>query len=126
MVAVYGSFVRAVRESRGLSQKDLAGISGVSQPNLSAIENGRRSPSADTLNRLVVSCGYELAAVAGERIVHCPLPRGGWFPDDDLPPRLPDDPPDEEPSVTPATPMAERVRVVTAVLEAAAVPPRSP
>lgn len=121
---MYGSFVRDVRESRELSQKDLAEISGISQPNISAIENGRRSPSADTLNRLLVACGYELAAVAGERVIHCPLPRGEWFPDDDLPPRLPDDPPDEEPSVTPDTPMAERVRVITAVLEAATSSPR--
>lgn len=122
---MYGSFVRDVRESRGLSQKDLAEISGISQPNISAIENGRRSPSADTLNRLLVACGYELAAVAGERVIHCPLPRNEWFPDDDLPPRLPDDPPDEEPSVTPDTPMPERVRVITAVLEAATVSPSS-
>lgn len=122
---MYGSFLRDVRESRDLSQKDLAEISGISQPNISAIENGRRSPSADTLNRLLVACGYELAAVAGERVIHCPLPRSVWFPDDDLPPRLPDDPPDEEPSVTPNTPMAERVRVITAVLEAATMSPRS-
>ncbi|MBA2437495.1 MAG: helix-turn-helix transcriptional regulator [Acidimicrobiia bacterium] len=114
-----GSFVRRVRESRDLSQHDLAEISGISQPNISAIENGRRSPSADTLNRLLVACGYELAAVAGECIIHCPLPHAGWFPDDDLPSRLDDDPPDEEPSITPATPMADRVRAVNAVLEAA-------
>ncbi|CAN5130078.1 hypothetical protein BH24ACT1_BH24ACT1_04530 [soil metagenome] len=116
---MYGSFVRRVRESRGLSQRDLAEISGINQPNISAIENGRRSPSADTLNRLLVACGYELAAVAGERIIHCPLPHTGWFPDDDLPPRLRDDPPDEEPSITPSTLMADRVRTITAVLEAA-------
>jgi transcriptional regulator with XRE-family HTH domain/tetratricopeptide (TPR) repeat protein len=116
---VDGSFVRRVRESRDLSQHDLAEISGISQPNISAIENGRRSPSADTLNRLLVACGYELAAVAGERIIHCPLPHAGWFPDDDLPSRLDGDPPDEEPSITPATPMADRVRAVNAVLEAA-------
>lgn len=116
---MYGSFVREVRESRALSQTELAEVSGISQPNISAIENGRRSPSADTLNRLLVACGYELAAVAGERVVHCPLPRVGWFPDEDLPPRLPHDPPDEEPSVTARSPITERVRVIAAVLEAA-------
>lgn len=116
---MYGSFVRRVRESRSLSQQDLSEVSGISQPNISAIENDRRSPSANTLNRLVVACGYELAAVAGGHAIHCPLPRAGWFPDDDLPPRLPDDPPDEAPSVTSTTPMADRVRIITAVLEAA-------
>ncbi len=115
--------MRRVRESRSLSQQDLAEISGIGQPNISAIENDRRSPSADTLNRLVVACGYELAAVAGEHAIYCPLPHAGWFPDDDLPPHLPDDPPDEAPSVTSTTAMADRARIITAVLEAAA--PRS-
>ena len=35
-----------------------------------------------------------------------------------LPPRLPDDPPDELPTVHGATPLDERVRVITQVLEA--------
>ncbi|CAN5547416.1 hypothetical protein BH20ACT2_BH20ACT2_02100 [soil metagenome] len=113
-----GAFVRAVRESRGLSQAELAAVAGVSQPNISAYENDRRMPSADTLNRLVVACGYELAAVAGGCTVPCALPRGRWFPDDDLPPRLPGDPPDEEPTVGPDTPIAQRVRVINAVLDA--------
>lgn len=115
---MYGSMVRRVRASRGLSQAELADISGISQPNISAIENDRRQPSADTLNRLVVACGYELAAVAGERAVFAPLPKAGWFPDEDLPPALPDDPAHEPPTVGPDTPMAERVRIITAVLEA--------
>ncbi len=101
-----------------MSQAELAQVSGVSQPNISAIENNRRLPSADTLNRLVVSCGYELAAVAGERAVYAPLPTVGWFPDEDLPPPSPDDPRDEQPTVGPGTPLADRVRIVTAVLEA--------
>ena len=101
-----------------MSQAELARISGVSQPNISAIEHNRRLPSADTLNRLVVSCGYELAAVAGDRVIYAPLPTVGWFPDEDLPPVLPDDPIDEPPTVGPDTPLADRVRIVTAVLEA--------
>lgn len=101
-----------------MSQADLARISGIGQPNISAIENNRRLPSADTLNRLVVACGYELAAVAGDRAVYAPLPAGGWFPDEDLPPALPDDPIDEQPTVGPDTPLADRVRIVMAVLEA--------
>lgn len=108
--------MRSVRESRGLSQGELAEVSGVSQPNISAIERDRRLPSAGTLNRIVVACGYELAAVAGERVVHAPLPKVGWFPDEDLPPRLPDDPPDEPSLVGPGTSMGERVEMVDAVL----------
>jgi transcriptional regulator with XRE-family HTH domain len=113
-----GAFLRRLRTSRGLSQPELAAVSGIDQPNISAIENGRRVPSVETLNRLVVACGYELAAVAGDRIVHLPLPRVGWFPDDDLPPPHPDDPPDEAPTVTADTPMADRVRAIAAVLDA--------
>lgn len=112
-----GSFIREIRRSRRMSQRQLAEVSGVDQPNLSAYENGRRVPTADTLNRLVVSCGYRLAAVAGDEAIRCDLPQVGWFPDEDRPPRLPDDPADEPPVVTPDTPMEERVRVLRAVLD---------
>lgn len=115
---MYGAFVRAVRESRQLSQGQLAQLSGIQQSNISAIENDRRMPSLDTLNRMVVACGYELMAVAGERRIACALPTVGWFPDEDLPPPVPGDPPDEPPTVTPQTPASERSRVLTALLEA--------
>lgn len=115
---MYGSFVRAAREARMLTQRELAEISGIRQSNISAIESERRVPSADTLNRLLASCGFELTATAGHRTIYCPLPRGGWFPDEDLPARLADDPPDEPPSLAPGASMDERVRVITDVLDA--------
>jgi len=68
------------------------------QSNISAIENNRRAPSAETLNRLVVSCRYELTAVTGEHVEYAPLPTVGWFPDEDLAPALLDDPTDEQPT----------------------------
>lgn len=117
---MYGEFIKGLRLSRGLSQADLAATVGISQPNLSAYERDRRVPTADTLNKLVVACGYELAATNGEHTRYCPLPRAGWFPDEDDPPRDPDDPTDERPSVTGATTMEQRVSVITAVLELAA------
>ena len=116
---MYGAFIRAVRESRRLSQETLADVVGISQPNLSAYERDRRVPTADTLNRILVACGYELAATAGDRVIHCPLPAAGWFPDDAFPPPEPGDPGDEPPTVTVDTPMAERVRAILAVLELA-------
>lgn len=109
---MYGSFLRRVRTSRQLSQSALAEIVGISQPNLSAYENDRRSPTVDVLNRLVVACGYQLVADGGSREVRVPLPQAGWFPDDDLPPRLADDPPDEPPSVPWGTPPEERSRAI--------------
>ncbi len=71
---MYGTFIRQVRTSRGLSQTDLARIIGIEQPNLSAYENDRQMPSADVLNRILVGCGYILEATAGERRLVCPLP----------------------------------------------------
>ena len=116
---MYGSFIRQVRTSRGMSQAVLADVAGISQPNLSAYERDRRIPTADTLNRILVACGYEMAAVAGERIVFCPLPVTGWFPDEDNPPALRGDPADEPPTITADTPMPERVAAITTVLELA-------
>ena len=101
-----------------MSQRELAGVSGIPQPNLSAIEHDRRLPSADTLNRILVSCGYELAAVAGDRIVYAPLPQGGWFPDEEDPGPVDGDPADEAPVLPPDAPMDQRVQVIDAVLGA--------
>jgi len=105
---VYGNLIQRVRNARGLTQAELASVSGVAQSNLSAIENDRRLPSAGTLHRLIESCGFQLAAVAGGRVVVCaPLDHE---PAADLAV--------EPPTVTAATPMAERVRVLTAALDA--------
>lgn len=117
--SVYGAFLREIRASRQLSQAQLAAVVGISQPNLSAYERDRRLPTIDTLNRLVVACGYVLVAQAGTRSVACPLPRVGWFPDDDNPPRLPGDPADEPPTVDASTSLDDRADVITAVLELA-------
>lgn len=116
---MYGAFIRAVRESKGISQDQLARTVGISQPNVSAYERDRRIPTADTLNKLLVACGYQLAAADGTRVVYCPLPTAGWFPDEDLPSADPGDPDDESPTVTADTPMADRVRAISAALELA-------
>lgn len=116
---MYGTFVRAAREARDLTQEELAEVSGVQQSNISAIETGRRTPSADTLNRLLVACGFELSATAGNLTIYCPLPRAGWFPDEDLPEPSAHDPIDERPSLPPGIPIDARAAVVTAVLEVA-------
>jgi predicted nucleotidyltransferase len=44
--------IRAERLAAGLSQSQLSQAAGVSQPNLSAYENGRRTPSPDVLHRI--------------------------------------------------------------------------
>jgi len=85
MTVVYGAFIRQVRESRGMSQQELAALVGTSQPTLSAYEHDRKVPSADTLNRIVAACGYLLTASAGPAEVVCGLPRAGWVPQDQWP-----------------------------------------
>jgi uncharacterized protein len=48
-----GERVRRAREHAGLSQRELAARSGVPQPNIAAIEAGRRRPQPTTLGRLL-------------------------------------------------------------------------
>ena len=59
-----------------MTQLELARNTGIEQPNLSAYENDRQVPSMDTLNRILVGCGYLLEATSGERRILCPLPDG--------------------------------------------------
>jgi Predicted nucleotidyltransferases len=47
-----GETLRELRERAGLSQAQLAGRSGVAQPNIAAYESGRRNPSAAMVDRL--------------------------------------------------------------------------
>ncbi len=109
---MYGPVVRRARSSRGLTQSQLATISGIEQANISAIENDRRAPSAETLHRLLAGCGYELLAAAGSRLLAFPPPA--------FDPEGPTDEPPKEPlTITPDTPMAVRVRAINAVLDLA-------
>ena len=71
---MYGSVVRRARAARGLTQVELSEVSGIAQANISAIENDRRHPSTETLHRLLLSCGFELVAVAGSRTIPLPPP----------------------------------------------------
>ncbi len=91
---MYGAFLRKIRLSRGLSQGELSDVVGIAVPNLSAYENDRQLPSIDVLNRIVVACGYQLAALAGDEVVKVPLAKGGWTPVESWPERHPDDPPE--------------------------------
>ncbi len=109
---MYGPILRRARTSRGLTQRQLAAISGIEQANISAIENDRRAPSAETLHRLLTACGYELLGVAGNRVLAFPHPAVG-------PECSTDQPPDEAPTITPGTPLTDRVRAINAVLDLA-------
>lgn len=96
-----------------MSQRQLSLVSGVGQSNISAIENDRRIPSAETLHRLLEACGFELTATAGSRTIFCPPPD-----DERVAGALPGDPPDERPALAPGASERERARAVAAVLDA--------
>lgn len=54
------TLLRSARAAAGLSQRDLARRTGVAQPLISAVENGRRQPGADLLLRLLRATGHEI------------------------------------------------------------------
>lgn len=53
-------WVNGARRSAGLTQRELAARSGVPQPTIARIEAGRQMPRADTLDKLLRACGWEL------------------------------------------------------------------
>lgn len=119
---MYGAAVKRARTGRGMTQGDLAAASGIAQANISAIENGRRQPSAETLHRLLAACGYDLVAVAGERRIALTPPPAPGEPEvvaDLFAERDDADPPDEAPTIGPDTTPRERAEALVAVLDAA-------
>lgn len=55
-----GNLIKLARNDAGLSQRELARRAGTSQATLSAYEAGRKSPSLDTLARIVRAAGQDL------------------------------------------------------------------
>lgn len=52
--------IRLLRRSHGISQAELALISGVSLPSISRLEKGKETIRLDVLTRILDSLGYEL------------------------------------------------------------------
>lgn len=61
------NIVRYSRLRAGLTQRELAGRVGISQPALARIEAGRVAPRIDSIERLLRECGMSLE----------PFPRAG-------------------------------------------------
>ena len=55
-----GPTFRELRESRGVSQKDLAARAGITQPLISQIETGRYVPTLEALQTLLSLLDAEL------------------------------------------------------------------
>jgi transcriptional regulator with XRE-family HTH domain len=62
-----GELVRGLRERHGLSQAALAYRAGTTQQAISRIEQGKVSPTVDTLEHLAGACGEELVLEARPR-----------------------------------------------------------
>jgi transcriptional regulator with XRE-family HTH domain len=64
------------RHSAGLSQEELARRAGTSRTTLSAYEHGRKSPTVDTLARLLAKIDLELTVRLRVDVVEHTTPRG--------------------------------------------------
>ena len=69
------SLIRLARRRAGLTQAELAAKARTSQAAISAYESGRRSPSVDTLLRIVAAAGYEVRMRLDSPDTHVPALR---------------------------------------------------
>lgn len=65
-VALIGKMIEA-REAMGLSQRDLAALSGVKQPAIARLESLKATPQIDTLLKVLNPLGYTLSIVPLEQ-----------------------------------------------------------
>ena len=61
-VKLIGKMIEA-REKQGLTQRDLAKISGVKQPSIARIDSLRSTPQLDTLLKVLIPLGYSLEII---------------------------------------------------------------
>lgn len=59
-VELIGKVIKA-REEKGLSQRDLAELSGVKQPAIARMESMKATPKIDTLLKILAPLGYTLS-----------------------------------------------------------------
>jgi transcriptional regulator with XRE-family HTH domain len=55
-----GNLIRIARLEKGLSQRELARLAATSQAAIAAYESGKRSPTLDTLARIIRAAGLDL------------------------------------------------------------------
>jgi DNA-binding XRE family transcriptional regulator len=61
-IALIGKMIEA-REAKGLSQRELADISGVKQPAIARLEGMKATPQIDTLFKVLHPLGYTIEIV---------------------------------------------------------------
>jgi transcriptional regulator with XRE-family HTH domain len=55
-----GNLMASIRESKGMTQRQMAEKCGVTFQNISKIENGRYNVGVDVLSRMAEALGYEV------------------------------------------------------------------
>lgn len=65
-VELIGKMIEA-REKKGLSQRELAKLSGVKQPAIARLESMRATPQIDTLLKILAPLGYTLSITPIEK-----------------------------------------------------------
>ena len=55
--------LKFLRETRSLTQKDLAQLAGVSQPTIAHIEKGTKDPSVQTLDKIAIALDVHIATL---------------------------------------------------------------
>jgi transcriptional regulator with XRE-family HTH domain len=70
-----GVRIRALREARGMSARELAERAGVAPAYLSRLENGRLSPTVSTLTRVMQALGEPVSRVFGDDDLAGPVVR---------------------------------------------------
>jgi len=61
-VAIIGKMIEA-REEKGLSQRELAAMSGIKQPAIARLESMKTTPQIDTLFKVLYPLGYTIEIV---------------------------------------------------------------
>ena len=61
-VSIIGKMIEA-REEKGLSQRELAALSGVKQPAIARLESMKATPQIDTLFKVLYPLGYTIEIV---------------------------------------------------------------
>ena len=68
VIAIIGKMIEA-REEKGISQRELASMSGVKQPAIARLESMKTTPQIDTLFKVLYPLGYtiEIVPIASTR-----------------------------------------------------------
>ena len=60
LLMAIGDRIRMLREEKGISQRQLAALTGIKQPAIARLESGRSVPNIATLKKLLEPLGYTL------------------------------------------------------------------